>query len=215
MGARSVPRATVIPQDRINPIARKLLLSTFRVPTRRRPPAPIPWRNNFVFAPNLAYDTFYNIATKVDQNISDKTQMFFRYAQNKRTEKRYTNGITSGPAQDGQLPLERINYTGVADWVRTVGNSLVLNIRGSVNQYIELARSDPGLALQPDRARLPVGAGRPAAEPGVPAHQPDHDYQPLGRQGFNRETTTVLQPAAELLVDRRASTTSAAASTCA
>ena len=50
-----------------------------------------------------------NIATKADQNISDKTRMYVRYAYNKRTEQRSTNGVTSGPAQDGQLPLWRIN----------------------------------------------------------------------------------------------------------
>ena len=66
-----------------------------------------------MFAPNLAADTFHNYATKVDQNISSRTKMFFRYAYNKRTETRFTNGITTGPAQDGQLPLERVNKSGV------------------------------------------------------------------------------------------------------
>src|SRR6267143_2533600 len=105
--------------------------------------------NNYVFAPNLAFDTFRNIATKVDQNVSDKTKLFVRYAYNKRTEQRSTNGILSGPAQDGQLPLWRINHTGVGDWVRTVSSSLVVNVRTGVNQYLELARSDPGLSFNP------------------------------------------------------------------
>ena len=78
--------------------------------------------------------------------------MFFRYAYNKRTETRFTNGITSGPAQDGQLPLERTNKSGVADWVRTMSSSLVLNVRVGLNQYLELARSDPGLGF--DSAEL-------------------------------------------------------------
>ena len=86
-------------------------------------------------------------ATKVDQNISQATRMFFRYAYNKRTETRYTNGLTSGPAQDGQLPLWRINHTGVADWVRVAGSTLVFNVRAGLNQYLELARSDPGLGF--------------------------------------------------------------------
>ena len=113
----------VIPQGRIDPVAQKFLQYFLRPNTT--PAAGIdPWRNNFVFAPNLARDNYHNVATKVDQNISDKTRMFFRYAYNYRSENRYVNGITSGPAQDGQLPLERVNHGGVVDWVRTVRSSL-------------------------------------------------------------------------------------------
>ena len=92
----------------------------------------------------------------MDQNISDKTRIFVRYAYNKRTEERYTNGITTGPAQDGQLPLERLNHTGVFDWVRTVSSSLVFNVRGGLNQYLELARSDPGLNFNPAELGFPA-----------------------------------------------------------
>jgi Carboxypeptidase regulatory-like domain/TonB-dependent Receptor Plug Domain len=144
----------VIPSDRINPIARNLTQYFLRPTTS--PTSGDPWRNNFVFAPNLAEDAFKNYSTKVDQNISSRTRMFFRYAYNKRTETRYTNGITSGPAQDGQLPLERTNKTGVADWVRTVGSSLALNIRAGLNQYLELARSDPGLGFNSAELGFPT-----------------------------------------------------------
>src|SRR4029453_17797749 len=93
-----------IPQDRIDPMARRFLQYFLRPNTT--PTSGDPWRNNFNFAPNLAFDDFHNFATKVDQNLSEKTRMFFRYAYNTRAETRYTNGITTGPAQDGQLPLE-------------------------------------------------------------------------------------------------------------
>jgi hypothetical protein len=190
---RSAFPNNVIPQDRFSPIARNLL-QYFPAPNTT-PTSGDPWRNNFLFAPNLAYDTFYNIATKVDQNVSDKSKMFFRYAQNSRTEERYTNGITSGPAQDGQLPLQRINYTGVGDWVRTVSNSFFLNIRTSANQYIELARSDPGLDFDPTALGFSSALGGQLPNQAFPNIRIT-DYQPIGRQGFSRETTTVysLQP---------------------
>src|SRR5437867_9133833 len=105
-----------VPANRINPIAQRFT-QYFLQPNSAAPAGSDPWRNNFVFAPNLAFDTFQNIATKVDHNVSDRTRLFVRYGQNKRTEQRSTNGITSGPAQDGQLPLERTNKTGVADYV--------------------------------------------------------------------------------------------------
>jgi hypothetical protein len=122
----------VIPANRIDPMARRFA-QYFLQPNSTAPAGSDPWRNNFVFAPNLAFDSFRNIATKVDQNITDKTRMYVRYAYNKRTEERYTNGITTGPAQDGQLPLWRINHSGVADWVRTLSSSLVFNVRAGLD----------------------------------------------------------------------------------
>ena len=169
---------------------------------RRAPAGTDPWRSNYFFAPNLAFDTFHNYATKVDQNISEKTRMFVRYAYNKRTEERYTNGITTGPAQDGQLPLERTNQDG----------SLRL---GAHRQFFlgvqRPRRTEPvprvgafgsRVELQPVRARLSVVARQFAAEQGVPASEllyHRHDGRvsaALGRNSRNSETTTgfSLQP---------------------
>ena len=186
----------IIPANRINPMAQRLTQYFLR-PNSTPPAGTDPWRNNFVFAPNLAYDDFRNIATKVDQNISTKTRMFFRYAYNKRTETRYTNGITEGPAQDGQLPLERLNHTGVADWVRTVGNTLVLNVRSGLNQYLELSRSDPGLSFNPGELGFPSSLVDQLPNKVFPRLNfyttgTTNEYQPLGRGGRNSETTTVF-----------------------
>jgi hypothetical protein len=71
----------VIPQNRIDPVARNIATYFLR-PNQAAPAGSDPWRNNFLFAPNLAYDTFRNIATKVDHNFSEKTRMFVRYAYN-------------------------------------------------------------------------------------------------------------------------------------
>ena len=184
----------IIPPDRINPIAQRLTQYFLR-PNSTPPPGGDPWRSNFVFAPNLAYDDFRNIATKVDQNISAKTRMFFRYAYNKRTETRHTNGITTGPAQDGQLPLERLNHTGVVDWVRTAGSSLVLNVRSGLNQYLELSRSDPGLGFNPAELGFPSSLVNQLPNKVFPRINVT-DYQAIGRAGRNSETTTVfsMQP---------------------
>src|SRR5437667_3194131 len=72
----------VIPANRIDPMARTLS-QYFLQPNAAAPAGSDPWRNNFVFAPNLAFDTFQNIATKVDHNVSDRTKIFVRYGQNK------------------------------------------------------------------------------------------------------------------------------------
>jgi hypothetical protein len=204
-----------IPANRINPAAQRFA-QYFLSPNTTPPAGSDPWRNNFIFAPNLAFDTFRNFATKADQNISDRTKMFVRYAYNKRVEERFTNGITSGPAQDGQLPLWRINHTGVADWVRTVSSSLIVNVRAGLNQYLELARSDPGLNFDPAELGFPAslinqlpnkvfprlnfattatppsgfGSTTSTTAGGTP------EYQQLGRNSRNSETTSgfSLQP---------------------
>jgi hypothetical protein len=179
----------IIPANRIDPMAATLAQYFLRPNTT--PTSGDPWRNNFVFAPNLAYDRYHNVAGKVDQNISEKTRMFFRYGYNYRSENRFTNGITSGPAQNGQLPLERINHTVVADWVHTVSSSMLMNIRGSFNQYLELARSDPGLSFNPSDLGFPQSLVNALPNRAFPFINPT-DYQSIGRQNRNSETTRVL-----------------------
>ena len=183
----------IISDDRINPIARTLTKYFLR--PNVVPASGDPWRNNYLFSPNLASDDYYNLGGKVDQNFSERTRMFFRYAHNTRAETRSTNGITSGPAQDGQLPLNRVNHTGVVDWIRTVNSSLVLNVRSGLNQYLELARSDPGLGFDPTELGFPPSLAAALPNKTFPRIAPS-DYQGLGRQGRSSETTTVfsLQP---------------------
>ncbi len=201
----------IIPANRIDPMARTFS-QYFLQPNSAAPAGSDPWRNNYVFAPNLAFDTFRNIATKVDQNISERTKIYVRYAYNKRTEQRSVNGILSGPAQDGQLPLWRINHSGVADWVRTVSPSLVVNVRVGLNQYLELARSDPGLNFNPAELGFPASFVNQLPNKVFPrlnfvttASAPSGfgattggtvEYQNLGRNSRNSETTKgfSLQP---------------------
>jgi hypothetical protein len=189
----------VIPADRINPTAKAI--SQYFLRPNTSPTTGDPWRNNYVFAPNLAQDSFKNYASKVDQNISSKTRMFFRYAYNKRTEMRSTNGILDTPAADGALPLERSNKTGVADWVRVISPAFVLNLRTGLNQYLELGRSDPGLSFDPTNLGFPQSLVSQIATPAFPRIQLCNtanvdacaatDYQAIGRQGRSSETTTV------------------------
>jgi hypothetical protein len=189
----------IIPQSRISPIAKQMTQYFLRPNTS--PTSGDPWRNNYLFAPNLASDEFKNYASKFDQNVSDKTKLFVRYAYNKRTETRSTNGILTGPAQDGQLPLERSNKTGVFDWVSTVSPSLVLNVRVGLNQYLELARSDPGLGFNSSELGLPQSLVDQLPNQVFPRINlyttgTTTEYQGLGRAGRSSETTTgfSLQP---------------------
>ncbi|MPY91135.1 MAG: hypothetical protein GEU99_24880 [Luteitalea sp.] len=179
----------IIPQDRIHPMAEQFL-DFYPFPNSEPNTGCGSYECNYFFAPNLATDTFYNFASKVEHVFSEKTKMFVRYAQNDREELRWTNGITEGPAQDGQLPLDRINYTGVWDWVRTMSPSLVVNLRSGLNQYIEAARSEPGFGYDATQLGFPSELVDELPFPMFPRTNIS-GFASLGRGGFGRETTTV------------------------
>jgi hypothetical protein len=189
----------IIPQGRINPVAQKLL--AFYPRPNNVTPGVEPWRSNFADIPNIANDKFKNWIFKIDQNISEKDKVFFRYGYNNRAEIRWTNGITSGPAQDGQLPLNRINYAGVADWVHTFSASAILNIRVSANRYIEEARFQDGLGYDVTQLGFPSALAGQLPAPMFPrinlySTGTTVETIQLGRGSFSREPTNVysVQP---------------------
>ena len=178
----------------------------FLRPNQRRRPAAIRGATTSSSRRTSRYDDFNNIATKVDQNISDKTRMFFRYAYNKRTEdalhQRHHDRPGAGrPAAARAHQPHRRRRLGA----RPSSSSLVFNVRAGLNQYLELARSDPGLGFNPAELGLPAVARQPAAEPGVPAlnfYTTVHAdrYQGARAQQPQQRNDDRLQPAAELLL---------------
>jgi hypothetical protein len=178
----------IIPANRINPIAARLLALYPKANTTT--PGGDPWRNNFADIPNIANDKFKNWIFKVDQNISEKDKVFFRYGYNNRAEIRWSNGITTGPAQDGQLPLNRVNYTGVADWVHTFSGTTVFNLRVGANRYIEEARFQDGLGYDASQLGFPSSLVNQLPVKMFPRFELTDNVQ-LGRGNFNREVTNV------------------------
>lgn len=191
----------VICPNRINPIAQKLL--SFYPQPNNVTPASDPWRNNFADIPNIANDKFKNWIFKIDQNIGEKDKVFFRYGYNNRAEIRWTNGITQGPAQDGQLPLNRINYAGVADWVHTFAGATIFNLRVSANRYIEEARFQDGLGYNIAELGFPGGLAGQLPTPMFPRVEVT-DYIQLGRGSFSREPTNVYSIMPNMTVIRGA-----------
>ena len=136
-----------IPQQMINPVARKIL-SYFPKPNGTTPDSGYS-QNNLIFPNYFARDRFYNYIARVDQNFGDRHKAFVRYAQNSRTEERNYNGIFEGPAQDGQQPFQRLNWSAVVDWVGTFSPTFIGNVRLSFNRFIEQGwgRGDLGFDL--------------------------------------------------------------------
>jgi hypothetical protein len=145
-------QGNLIPADRINPIAKKIL-SYQPAPNTTTPGSG--YGTNDLFIPggssNLDHDAFYNLVTKFDQNLGDKHHIFFREASNDRTEHRNTNGA-QGPGWTGPGPLKRINDAYVFDWVGTIRPTLITDVRLSWARYVEGSRGDPDIGF--DRTSL-------------------------------------------------------------
>src|SRR5574340_1233 len=128
----------IIPKDRVNPIAHKIL-GYMRKPNRPNP-AGVGYAERNVFVAGgdqIMEDGFYNLVVKYDQRIGDKHSMFWRHASNSRYQERNTNGLFSEPGTDGYYRHQRINFAQVLDWISTLKPSLVLNVRLSFNRYVE------------------------------------------------------------------------------
>ncbi|MCZ2156424.1 MAG: carboxypeptidase regulatory-like domain-containing protein [Bryobacterales bacterium] len=125
-----------IPQARISPVA--AAVSAFMpLPNSPARAGSRYSTNNFLIPEYVNNDKFYNLILKFDWNFGDNHRAFFRHASNDRTEDRAVNGIDNKVGTDGQQPFQRINDAYVADWVATLTPTIVLNIRGSYNRFIE------------------------------------------------------------------------------
>jgi outer membrane receptor protein involved in Fe transport len=136
----------VIPANRINPIALKLL-SLYPLPTLSGQRL-----NNFVNPVNKARYDYDSELARIDHNFSDASKMFVSIHHNHRDEFRSTNGFQGTAANQGQWPQTRINRGGTADWVRLIGARTVLNLRGGYTWFSEDV--EQGQAKEFDRATL-------------------------------------------------------------
>jgi hypothetical protein len=123
----------IIPANRINPIAKKVL-SYFPAPNTSTPGSD-PWRNNFVNL-NLEINSFYNYVGKVDHNFGPNDKMYVRYAYNVRDVKEQPD-IFPPPLTDNLQYNHRVNNAAVVDYLHTFGSSTTLNLRASFNRYVE------------------------------------------------------------------------------
>jgi hypothetical protein len=134
----------IIPANRINPIAQKIL--TY-IPKPNVTTAGADYSQSNLFlsgGDNPAHDAFYNLATKIDQTINERHKFFLRYTKNDRTEIRPTNGVPyDQPGVSGPDPLKRINDSAVIDWLSTLSPNLIFNVRTSFARYVESSQGTP------------------------------------------------------------------------
>src|SRR5262249_18446002 len=122
----------VIPADRINPIALKILNTIYPLPT-----LPDQRQNNFVNPINKARYDYDSELARIDHKFSDASKLFVSLHHNHRDEFRSTNGLQGTFAAQGQWPQTRINRGGTIDWVRSIGTRSLLNVRGGYTWFTE------------------------------------------------------------------------------
>ncbi|MGH9163716.1 MAG: TonB-dependent receptor domain-containing protein [Vicinamibacteraceae bacterium] len=122
----------VIPQDRINPIARQVL-SFYPLPNQTGDAQGL---NNFS-STNVTTEDFYSALVRVDHQLSPNHKMFGRYARNKRTNGSGNwTGEVNGVRPSGSF-LFRTNDAITLDHVWTMSSSSLLNIRGGWVRFQE------------------------------------------------------------------------------
>jgi hypothetical protein len=183
----------IIPANRINPIAQKIL--GFQVKPNVTDPLVGYSLNNVFVSPNLAVDDFYNYVLKVDQQFNESNRMYVRFARNDRTETRNTNGIFNAVGQDGQHPLKRINDAFVVDHLTNFSPTFIFNFRLSFNRFVEGSRGDANLGF--DKTSLGFPSALIGQIPGSQAfgRYEFEQYNQLGRHsGFNFSNTVATHP---------------------
>ncbi|MBI4478024.1 MAG: carboxypeptidase regulatory-like domain-containing protein [Acidobacteria bacterium] len=122
--------SNVIPPDRINPIAQKILLlyPLPNVPNQRL--------NNFVNGVNNARYDYDSEVLRIDHKLSTSQKLAVSIHRNHRDEFRSTNGLQGTIANQGQWPQTRDNRGGTVDWVDVLGSGL-LNVRVGFTSFIE------------------------------------------------------------------------------
>ena len=135
----------IIPADRIDPIAQKIV-GFYPLPNGVTAGV-APWQQNLQYAEHFNRDVFWNWVGKVDHNFGTNDRAFFRWGENERNELRDTTAIRQGPGRDGQLPLIRSNRAIVGDWVHIFGPGTVFNVRGSYTYFLEWSMSRDGFGF--------------------------------------------------------------------
>ena len=169
----------VIPASMIHPVAAKV--SSY-MPLPNQKTEGVRYSTANVSLPDYAaLDRFYNMILKFDFNFGDKHRAFLRHASNDRTEDRAINGLDNKIGTDGQQPFQRINDAYVADWVGTLTPTLVVNVRGSYNRFIEkgFGRANEGFDLTSLGLPKPLVDALP--QPRYFGRWNMDGYSPLGR----------------------------------
>src|SRR5581483_2300920 len=126
---------SVIPSNRINPVAKNLwqYIPEPNIPST----SPYP-QSNYIPARsgNLSTLDFYNWMPRIDWNISDRQKLMVRYTRNTDTE--WQGLFYNTPAEpNGSSPFVRSNHNFSVDYTRTLSPSSVLDFRVGMSRFVQ------------------------------------------------------------------------------
>jgi hypothetical protein len=122
----------VIPRDRIDPVAARLIAY---YPSPNTAGDPVTGQNNYVSNASRGIDQM-NFAGRVDHNVTSAWRTFGRFAANRSTLAQpdvFGNVASPGVGANGRLKLN--NYTGGWDNTVTVSPTAVLNVRYGLARF--------------------------------------------------------------------------------
>jgi hypothetical protein len=124
----------VIPSDRINPVAAKIL-ALYPLPNTVSAGSPA-WQNNFFWANNVADFNFSNMMLRVDHNFSSRERVYARWSTSDFKQVRTANAIPGlgGDHRDGG----KYSNGGVIDSVTTLNSGTLINFRAALSYWREL-----------------------------------------------------------------------------
>src|SRR5882757_1614184 len=131
---RSPFAGNVIPKDKFNPVALKIL-SLYPLPNTVSAGSPA-WQNNFYSGDNIAKFNFKNVMTRLDHNFNSKERVYARWSWSDFNQVRTANAIPGrgGDHRDGG----KYSNGGVIDSVTTLNSGTLLNMRASLSYWREL-----------------------------------------------------------------------------
>jgi len=181
----------IIPKDRINPIAQKVL-SYYPLPNQT---ADAGGRNNF-FYENPRSDDFYSVSTRFDHTVTSKQRLMGRYTRNDRRESRNAVfGQVGGIVPTGNF-LFRKNDGVTVDHTWTQSSNSLWEFRGGWQQFREPnVRQHEGVF---DPASLGFSAKRPGPvrwRAVLPAVRLRHAHRHRRQPGGQHHTHHLVIPA--------------------
>jgi hypothetical protein len=123
----------VIPQDRINPVSKKIL-ALYPLPNTLSAGSP-DWQNNWYSGDNIAKFNFKNVMARVDHNFSPRERVYARWSWSNFTQVRTANSIPGlgGDHRDGG----KYSNGGVVDSVTTINSNTIFDMRAALSYWTE------------------------------------------------------------------------------
>lgn len=180
----SNPNKNRIPDSQIDAIAQKIL-QIYPLPNVLNQRL-----NNYVNSVNKAKYNYNAELTRIDHVLSAKSKIFGTFYRNHRDEFRSNNGLQGTFANQGEWPQTRENHGVTLDWVYTLSQKSLLNIRNGFTRFTErVGRTD---ITQFDARQLGFQNFSPPFLPRINLQQ--FTDIGVGSQGFNTvDNTTSTQ----------------------